>query len=472
LLRFAEQRFATNPNDSWAPFVLGLAYYRAGRIEQAIQQLSKPPVNCWANAVLAMAHHRLGHVEEARRWLAKADGWYDNATREVLDAPLFSPSRPWLYWWGWAQYQILHREAKVLIEGSAYKGDANQKALQARAREELKRRHKATADHDHALGLYPDQPRLWLARGRRFAELKQWDKADADLAKAAQLKPDDSRIWRERGRIYAEFGQSDKAAADFAKALALWSNSAGTKDDLGQWDELFDRVVKLRPKDAQLWMARANRYGRRGQWPQAGADLAKAIDLDPSDHQAWFQSAAVRLQLGDVEGYRRACRQMLTRFGRTKDLYIADKTAKTCLLAPDAVSDLKPVTELAEQVVTGTENERCYCWFLLVRGMADYRHGRFASALTWIDKCLAADSKGQPVSLDATAGLMAAMAHHQLGRRQRASEALDKAVKLMEQQPAGAPDFDWDDRLRFQIVRREAEALVKGTEKGSETGGR
>jgi tetratricopeptide (TPR) repeat protein len=442
LLRLAEQRWATNLNDIWPRFVLGLAYYRAGRFEQAIQQLSKPPVYCWANVVLAMAHHRLGHVEEARRWLAKADEWYDNATRDVLDAPLFSPSRPWGNWWGWAEFQILHHEAKGLIEGSAYKGDANQKALQARAREELRRRDKATADYDHALGLFPDQPRLWLARGRRFAELKQWDKADADFAKALTLLPDSAEAW--------------------------WFGGAGIKDDLVRWDEVFDRVVKLRPKDPRLWIARAHYYGRRSQWQQAGEDLARAIDLDPSDHAAWFESAAVRLQLGDVEGYRRACCEMLTRFGRTKDPNIAERTAKTCLLAPEAVSDLEPVTALAEQVVTGTEKERGYRWFLLVRGLADYRNGRFPDALTWIEKCLAADSEWRPVSLDASAWLIAAMAHHRLGRPERAAEALDKAVKLWQQQPAGDLGPDWDDWLRFQLLRREAEALVRGTKKGND----
>jgi tetratricopeptide (TPR) repeat protein len=167
-----------------------------------------------------MAHHRLGHVEEARKWLAKADGWCDQVTRDALDAPVFS-LRPWGDWLELVKFQIVQREAEVLIAGSARKADANRKALQARAREELRRRDKATADYDHALGLYPHQPRLWLARGRRFAELKQWDRADADLTKAAALSPKDPEVWRERGRVYSEAGRREQAAADFARAEAL-----------------------------------------------------------------------------------------------------------------------------------------------------------------------------------------------------------------------------------------------------------
>jgi tetratricopeptide (TPR) repeat protein len=479
LVQLAEHHLKNDPQ-IWVMYPCGLAYYRAGRFEQAIRRFNDPPElkgssRVWP--VLAMAHHRLGHAAEARQWLAKADEWYDRVTRDVLEGQDFRVSGSWGLWSVMAEFQILHREAKQLIEGSAYKGDANRKALQAHARELLKKRDKATAVYDHALMLHPEQPRLWLARGRRFAELKRWDKADADLARAAELKPDDPHVWKERGCIYAEHGRADKAAADFAKALALlpdaeqlvpdseklWeSDRAGIGRELVQWDEVFDRVVRLRPTDARLWAERGGHFARRRQWPQAATALAKAVELTPSVHLPYFFRAAVCLELGDADGYRQTCREMLTRFGRTKNPYIADRTAKTCLLAPGAVRDLKPVMELAEQAVTGTEKNGCYGWFLLARGMADYRAGRFAGALTWINKCLAADSQYQPASLDATAWLIAAMAHHQLGRPEPAGAALDQALKMMAQQSPGDPGVDWDDWLRFQILHREAKAVVTG----------
>jgi tetratricopeptide (TPR) repeat protein len=418
-----------------------------------------------------MAHHRLGHAAEARKWLAKADEWYDKVTRDVLEGQDFRASGSWGLWVQMAEFQVLHREAKQLIEGSAPKEDVNLKALQARAREVLKKRDKATAEYDHALMLHPEQPRLWLARGRRLAELQRWAKADADLAKAAELQPTDPRIWRERGRLYAEFGQPEKAAADFAKALALVRNSeaasrldgAGIDDELVQWEEVFSRVAQLRPKDVRLWMARAGHFGRRGQWQQAATATARVIELDPSDHFGWYLHATLRLQLGDLEGYRRACREMLTRFSQTKNPIIADRTAKTCLLLPDAVSDPRPVMKLADLAVTGGKKEGCYRWFLLARGMAEYRDGRFAGALTWLDKSLAADSEWPP--LDATACLFLAMARHRLGQTDKARQALDRAGKMMEQLVPGDKGVDWDDWLRFQVVRREAEALVKGATK-------
>jgi serine/threonine protein kinase/tetratricopeptide (TPR) repeat protein/WD40 repeat protein len=477
LLRYAEQRLVDHPSDKKVRFTLGLAYYRAGRFDEAVRQLSElAALKEWPLAwpVLALAHHRLGHVEEARKWLAMADQWSEKVTRDNLKAPAFNLARHCDVWvWEWVQFEVFQREAEVLIDGSARKADANRKALQARAREELKRRNKATADFDHALGLAPDQPRMWLARGRRFAELKQWDRADADLAKAAALQPKDPQVWRERGRIYSEFGQPDKAAADFVKALALtpdsgdpwferwWDGRGAILENLIRWEEVFDRVVKQQPKDALLWIARVNHHGRRGQWQQAATALARVVDMRPSDHMAWFLHATVRLQLGDREGYRRACREMLTRFGQMNDPIIAERTVKTCLLLPSVVGDTKRVTMLAERAVAGTAKHPAHRWFLLVRGLADYRDGQYVSAMTWLDRSLArTDDSGVPVR-DAMAYLLLAMARQQLGQSAEARQALDKADAIIAQKSPGDPDSNWPDWLRFQIVRREAEALLK-----------
>src|SRR5439155_9445638 len=137
------------------------------------------------------------------------------------------------------------------------------------------RMDKKTAAHDWALALQQDQPRLWLARGRRHAELKQWEKADADLAKAAKLKADDQQVWAERGRVYAEHGQPDKAAADFAKALDLMAEPkegsqepAGIHTEVAERDDVFGRVLKGRPNEKRLWIARAHHLARTGRWKE------------------------------------------------------------------------------------------------------------------------------------------------------------------------------------------------------------
>jgi tetratricopeptide (TPR) repeat protein len=290
--------------------------------------------------------------------------------------------------------------------------------------------------------------------------------------RAILLNPRSERAWLARGRMHAAAGRHDQAAADFAQALTLvedapspwWADRGGIDDELVQMKEVFDRVVKIRPRDAQLWVARARFHARRAQWREAAAATARVIQLDPSDHMTWYSEGVLRLQLGDREGYRRACREMLARFGQTNDPYIADRTAKTCLLVSDAVEDMNAVAQLAERSITGTERSPEYPWFLLARGMADYRTGEFATAVERLRGAL--DPRAEESYRDSSVYLFLAMAHHRLKQPNEARTALDRGRTLIEQKlPKPGRELlgtNWGDWLRCQLFLREAEAVLQG----------
>jgi serine/threonine protein kinase/tetratricopeptide (TPR) repeat protein len=91
VLQLAERRMAlsmaTALHTEWSPHVLGLAHYRAGHYEKALEALNKGlkgrasaqgEVRYWDVAdwlVLALAHQRLNHSAEARQWLDRAQQW-------------------------------------------------------------------------------------------------------------------------------------------------------------------------------------------------------------------------------------------------------------------------------------------------------------------------------------------------------------------------------------------------------------
>jgi tetratricopeptide (TPR) repeat protein len=216
------------PSERYRIGMLGWAYYRAGKFEDCIRRLREVedlyhPSN---HLVLAMAHHRLGHSDEARKRLAQVEESYTQATRDSLKAPTFSSL---LWTWRWpecADFVVLLREAKTLIKGTAPKEDDNLAALQAKARRFLKGLDTKTEAYDRALAMQQDQPRLWLARGRRHAELKRWKEADADLARAIALRPHDPQVWTEAGRICAEHGRPDRAAEWFGRSLRVLQRDA------------------------------------------------------------------------------------------------------------------------------------------------------------------------------------------------------------------------------------------------------
>src|SRR5262249_26231228 len=117
-----------------------------------------------------------------------------------------------------------------------------------------------------------------------------------------------------------------------------------------------------------------------GPQPEAAAAFARCLELDTDDHTNWYFSSTIRLDNGDTEGHRRACREMLARFSRTNSPEIAERIAKMGLLTPDVV-DPAEAQALALRMITGTDQHPYRHYFLMVKGLADYRAGQYAAAL-------------------------------------------------------------------------------------------
>jgi uncharacterized protein (TIGR03067 family) len=95
------QRVVKSVRTPWLLHALGLAHYRSGQFELAIQRLHEVQWRARPTSwlILAMAHHRLGHASEAYRWL-------DWACQEPF--PYVHPHEA-------MAYQLLRREAEALI---------------------------------------------------------------------------------------------------------------------------------------------------------------------------------------------------------------------------------------------------------------------------------------------------------------------------------------------------------------------
>jgi tetratricopeptide (TPR) repeat protein len=222
------------------------------------------------------------------------------------------------------------------------------------------------------------------------------------------------------------------------------------------------KALELNPKNAEAQNNLAEALARLGSWDEALVTIDKAVELEPADHWYVFRAAPLHLRAGDVAGYRRDCRAMLERFQGTESLEIADRTAKTCLLAPDAVPDFNRVQKLADRVVTGTETRGNYRWFVFVKGLAEYRAGRHAEAVKWLERF---GPSADGAQIDASAFAVLAMAQHRLGHQEKGRAALHSAQVLVTQKmpdPSVGRPFDgmWADWLHSQILLREAEALL------------
>ncbi len=107
-------RAVAGSHNPWDLHLLGLAQYRAGQMEQALQSFTEANIKRWRYAdlnwfALALVHHRLGHPDEARECLDKGMQWLAREGPSGPDQPTNLLPQDWL------EAQLLRREAEELI---------------------------------------------------------------------------------------------------------------------------------------------------------------------------------------------------------------------------------------------------------------------------------------------------------------------------------------------------------------------
>jgi tetratricopeptide (TPR) repeat protein/tRNA A-37 threonylcarbamoyl transferase component Bud32 len=221
------------------------------------------------------------------------------------------------------------------------------------------------------------------------------------------------------------------------------------------------------PATAKLYRDRGTVLCRAARFAEALPDFDKAIELNRADNWPWFLRGCVLAYSGQSDAYRAHCRAMLRQFGDTTDRGVADRTAKTCLLVPDATDDLGPQLRLLDVVLTpGWDKTDERAWFRLLKGLAEYRRGHYEAAVG----CLEGNGRafGTYAPDRATSDFLLAMAHHRLGHAERARGLFNDARQYVRRElpEAGAQDLSTgvENWLVCQVIRREAEQLLAGGE--------
>jgi tetratricopeptide (TPR) repeat protein len=114
---------------------------------------------------------------------------------------------------------------------------------------------------------------------------------------------------------------------------------------------------------------------------------------------------------------------------------------------------------LVDQALASNEDGSVLPWFALTKGLAEYRAGRFDSALQFLDKAQSLNGSAPRATID----LIRAMAHHKLNDHQRAREFLEKAIARMDKElakPGVEPLSGAENWLICHVLRREAERVV------------
>src|SRR5262249_13748225 len=136
------------------------------------------------------------------------------------------------------------------------------------------------------------------------------------------------------------------------------------------------------------------------------------------------------------------------------------------VLGPDAVADPVRFLGLAEKAVAAVS------WWAYddTLGATLYRAGQHAKAIQQLHAAMEDHPQGGTVFQ----WLFLSMAHHRQGQAAEAAKWLDMAVQWLDKSTPEAPKdsrehipVSWDRWLQLQLLRHEAEALIRGTPAGS-----
>jgi tetratricopeptide (TPR) repeat protein len=248
---------------------------------------------------------------------------------------------------------------------------------------------------------------------------------------------------------------------DYADALAFLG---ATLVQLGQWEEAVAELSRILERHGDLVEPRHDRglaYAALCQWDRAVTDLAPTVQGQPP-WGPWAEVACLHLLAGDVGAYRDLCRRLPCLVEQGKDPFPVYEASRAGALSPGGPLDPTQVVTWAERAVAAERS----AWRLQMLGLARYRAGQFDEAVKSCNESLGLGPQWRGRMLNWT---VLALAHHRLNHPAEARRWLARAMewrerlrKLDEKTVAAPPALLPLDWLEFNVLYREAQALMNG----------
>jgi tetratricopeptide (TPR) repeat protein/serine/threonine protein kinase len=313
---------------------------------------------------------------------------------------------------------------------------------------------EAIAAYRQAIEIEPNSANLYSNLGVVLAEQKKLNEAIAAYRKAIELDPNDASAYNNLGNALKHEGKVDEAIAGYRKAIELDPNHDPAYNNLGivlanqkNWEEavVFQRkALDLNPNSAAAHSnLGASLCDGLLDYEGAATCFRKAIELDP-------KFAIAHANLGEALRHQGKVTESIAAYEKAVALdpqLAPAHNGLAWLLANCDDAALRDPTRAIDLAKKGAELAPGSWDYLNTLGVACYRAGDWEAALIALERSTQLREGGNSYDW-----FFLAMAHWQLGKKDKARQWYDKAVDWMEKSAPGDKEL-----IRF---RAEAGGLL------------
>ncbi|MEG0948176.1 MAG: tetratricopeptide repeat protein [Bacteroidales bacterium] len=187
---------------------------------------------------------------------------------------------------------------------------------------------EALLAYSSALMIVPKSIPLLVSRAALYTELEQWSKAEEDYTTILYIEADHEEALYRRGFVRFEQGDTLGARVDFERLIK--ENKTSAKGRLGiaallkasgdyvMAADMYSQVIKANPKQAELFLKRAEVYYLDGKLSKGISDINQSIELRPNDPFAYVIRGRIRFAQFDKKS-------ALKDFRQARELGFSDK---------------------------------------------------------------------------------------------------------------------------------------------------
>ncbi len=345
-----EQVLATDNDDPDGLLKIAETYYLTADYQNAIEYLERleDQREGMGSYLLARTYAKMGDAGMAMLYLEKhlRSGYKLPSSTILLDDAFLSleTSREWKSLWKndwYSEDELLFQEIAYLTGSEDYLDalDMIEQALGGTAdRASLLSARGAVF---HRMGNYQNSIQSYTAaidltrmnaesfygRAESYLALDKFKNAIPDLKRTVQLQPEKLEILKELSEANRAAGNFDQAAEVIEDYIVYFPEQAEAHYTHGQILfesgkylkalSSFNYCLKLETNDPRFYAARGKTYLATSTYPYAMNDFGMALDLDPKNHEVWFQRGMVKWHSNDREGSI-ADWERATRYGSEK----------------------------------------------------------------------------------------------------------------------------------------------------------